>query len=471
MVQNRYLTFLYKRVLIDEDDKYCTYVYEYDGVVVAHGEEGKVSLSFEDNDYYFIGDANYMENENVFAFPYELSEEEFENIEEIKDSLKDVIETVSSNLFYQVHEKGSNEVRTYYLDTDENNVACEVNMGSLDGINDIFDENRRRAVEVSFSLKKALIDAKKEDKNLTSEEIYEELSKKVMCQDEQIKVIISNIMKNGSISDSTLKSNLFICGETGTGKTEIFRCLEDYLDVPVVIKNITTMNETTEKCISELLYNLYAKANGDIEKVQRGVVVIDGIDEQIKCDKSSRTTNLFLDEVINASKGLRFSFNNDDVSFEIDTSFITFVFISNYLDKMGYVYQESSSYEGNINHASKTLTKCGLDARFSRDCNVVAMNTLNLDDLCKIINESEKSVFLLYKYMIEEMGIKLLYDEECINTIARKAHELGVGIHSLKPIVEKAFEVILYHVYSGREYSEVIITSETFDDNKKFILK
>ena len=89
----------------------------------------------------------------------------------------------------------------------------------------------------------------------------------------------------------------------------------------------------------------------------------------------------------------------------------------------------------------------------------------------KIITESDKSVLLLYKYLFEEIGIKLIYDERCIEAIAIKAKELGVGARSIKKIIEKAFKVINYQVFSDGTYTELIITPETFEDNTKFILR
>lgn len=471
MEENNFLTFLYNRVRVDEDDKYEVYVYEFLSVGVCRSSEDNSCLEHNNEDYYFINDVSHMEDASVFAFPYRLNLEELENIDDVISTFAETIGVLSEGLFYQVYEKGSNEVKTYYLDSSENSFSYDIDVSNFDGINDIFDESKRKVSEVSATLKKALIDAKKEDKNLSCSEIFENIRKTVMCQDDQLRAIISNIKKNTLIKDPILKSNLFICGDSGVGKTEIFRSLQDNLDVPVVIKNITTMQDTAEKCASEILYNLYVKANGDIDKVERGIVVIDGIDEQIKSDNTSRSTNLFLEEIIKASKGLKFSFNAEENSFEIDTTFITFVFISNYLNKIGYRYDEDSLYEKKSDNAGKQLIKCGLSSKFSNDCNVISMNSLNIEDLCKIINESEKSVFLLYKYMFEDMGISLLYDESCIETIAKKARELGIGVHSIKPIVEKAFEVILYNIYSGVECSEVVISPELFDDNMKFILK
>ena len=252
MEDNNYLAFLYNRVKADEDDRYETYVYEFLSVGVCKCEEDKTYMEHNGEKYYFIDDASHIEDSYVFGFPYKLSSEELENIDSIIESFKDTIEVLSEGIFYQVYEKGSNEVKTYYLDDSDTPFSFDIDMSVFDGINDIFDENKRKVSEVSVTLKKALLAAKKEDKNLSVSEIFESVRKNVMCQDEQLKAIISNIIKNLKINDASLKSNLFICGEPGVGKTEIFRRLQDCLDVPIVIKNIMTMNDTAEKCASEI---------------------------------------------------------------------------------------------------------------------------------------------------------------------------------------------------------------------------
>lgn len=464
-MDEKYLSFLYNRVFIDENDKYEVYVYDFLGLRVCVLGDG--CLLFDDKKYYFINDVSHVQDNGVFAFPYKLSEEEIDNIDEVISCFDGNIESLSDGIFYQVYEKSSSEIKTYYLNSSESNFYFEVNMDSIDGLKDVFDEKRKEIGEISSTLKKALIDAKKEDKKLSSCEIFDNVSKSIMCQDEQIKSIISNIIKNTLIHDERLKTNLFVCGDHGVGKTDIFRCLEENLDVPLVIKDITSMDKSAEKSVSDLIYSLYLKANGDLDKVQRGVIVIDCIDKDIEKFNGSVNTNSYLDELLRISKGYKFHFDISDNSFDVDASFITFVFISNFIKKIGYSYDTLDSSKND----KTVLSSCGINSEFSYSNNVVVFNSLDMNDYFKIISESDKSMFLLYKYMIEELGVKLIYDDACINAIAKKAVELGVGLHSLKSITSKAFEVILYNLYSDNKYSEVVILPETFEDNKKFILK
>ena len=140
---------------------------------------------------------------------------------------------------------------------------------------------------------------------------------------------------------------------------------------------------------------------------------------------------------------------------------------------LGFVSsEEAAEAEKTVNcYTDQTLMKYGLKPEFLGRNKLIVMNALDVPDFCKIITESDKSVLLLYKYLFEEIGINLVYDQACIETIAKKAKELGVGARSIKKIIEKAFEVINYQAFSKNHYSELIITPETFEDNKQFILR
>ena len=94
---------------------------------------------------------------------------------------------------------------------------------------------------------------------IKANEIYEQTSKTVICQDEQIKEIAAAIAKNQRITTPVLKDNLLICGPTGVGKSEIFRCIGKQLDIPVISEDSTeyTASGFKGKDVTDILYNLY----------------------------------------------------------------------------------------------------------------------------------------------------------------------------------------------------------------------
>ena len=99
------------------------------------------------------------------------------------------------------------------------------------------------------------------------------------------------------------------------------------------------------------------------------------------------------------------------------------------------------------------------------------MNQLTEEDLIKIMNSSNKSQLLLYKNLFSQRGVNFIYDDATIEAIAKKAIKLNRGARSIKKIVEKALAVANYELYSSKPYHELIISPETIEDNKQFILR
>ncbi len=77
------------------------------------------------------------------------------------------------------------------------------------------------------------------------------------------------------------KSNVFLLGATGAGKTLMARSIAKYLDVPVAIADATTLTESgyVGDDVENVVQKLYANAGGDIHRTQRGIVFIDEIDK------------------------------------------------------------------------------------------------------------------------------------------------------------------------------------------------
>jgi hypothetical protein len=121
--------------------------------------------------------------------------------------------------------------------------------------------------------------------------------------------------------------------------------------------------------------------------------------------------------------------------------------------------------------ANTTLGKFVITAPVSKALNIaVGENVMFLNNIADV----EKAIAERNPELVgwaEENGINFIYDNKCTEAIAKKALELGIGAKGIKKILEHAFEMINYEVFANDNYSELTITPETFDDNKKFILK
>lgn len=117
-------------------------------------------------------------------------------------------------------------------------------------------------------------------------EIKEALDKYVIAQDDakkKLAVEVYNHYKriNKKTSIELPKSNILLIGPSGSGKTYLLEKLSEILNVPLVIGDAPSLTEAgyVGKDVDDLLYELIEKADGDIEKAERGIIYIDEIDK------------------------------------------------------------------------------------------------------------------------------------------------------------------------------------------------
>lgn len=77
------------------------------------------------------------------------------------------------------------------------------------------------------------------------------------------------------------KSNILLAGPTGSGKTYLAQTIAKVLDVPFVIVNATSLTQSgyVGDDVESIITKLVMKANGNIDKAQRGIIYIDEIDK------------------------------------------------------------------------------------------------------------------------------------------------------------------------------------------------
>lgn len=86
-----------------------------------------------------------------------------------------------------------------------------------------------------------------------------------------------------------LKSNILVLGPSGTGKTELARALAKMLNVPFHIGDATKMTAAgyVGDDVESLLQGLLLQANGDVDRAEWGIILIDEIDKIAR--KSGKT--------------------------------------------------------------------------------------------------------------------------------------------------------------------------------------
>lgn len=301
--------------------------------------------------------------------------------------------------------------------------------------------------------------------------MYNDIKKTIIAQDEQIMQILTALFKNQTVINSNLdddliaklKENVLICGSTGTGKTEVLKRISKLYDIPIVIEDATSLSETgyVGRKITDLLEDLYLSADENIEKAQKGILVIDEFDKLAEGHTNSgdHVSRIGVQRsLLKLLDGSLFYF--DDKKF--DTSKLTVVALGAFTGiKQGDDY---------ANLTNDDFIKYGmmreLMGRFSK---IIKMNTLTEEDIIKILKESDFSPLNTYKVLFEKLGIEYSYTEDFIQYIAEIAVTKQSGARSLKMVFDDAISGALFKIFAG-EYTSISLERPSSENDKPYTL-
>lgn len=294
------------------------------------------------------------------------------------------------------------------------------------------------------------------------------------------------------------KSNILMVGPTGCGKTLLAQTLAKIIDVPFTMADATSLTEAgyVGDDVENIISRLLQAANYDIDKAQRGIVYIDEIDkiarksdDHTRRDISGEGVQQGLLRILEGAVASvptqpgRKSSQQEYV--QIDTKNILFICAGAFsgLEKIiasrgkgtaigfGADVREKDDVGDIKNIFNKVepedLVNYGIIPELVGRLPIVApLDSLNEEDLTRILSEPKNSIVKQYQKLFELDKVELKFEASALTAISKKALERKTGARGLRAIVESILLNAMFEIPSMKDVKSVTVTKEAVESGK-----
>jgi len=302
------------------------------------------------------------------------------------------------------------------------------------------------------------------DKRIVPSFIVKYLDQYVIGQDEAKKILAvavyahyKKIEKSRQDSVDIAKSNVLLIGPSGTGKTLLCERLSKILNVPFVTADATSLAQTkyVNEEIEVMLMRLVDKADGNMEKAQRGIVFIDEIDKLKSAGAQSGTSSgesvqhalLKIMEGAPVKLGLGLTLDTTNVLFICGGAFVGLDKVVSRSHTYGFISLTDAVNQQILERLNSRikptdLISFGLIPEFTGRLPVVAsLQPLTQAMLVRIMTEPQNCLYRQFREVFNGEGVELTIAPKVFSEIAALAVYLASD--------ESAFTTGAIHVIDG----------------------
>jgi ATP-dependent Clp protease ATP-binding subunit ClpX len=267
--------------------------------------------------------------------------------------------------------------------------------------------------------------------------------------------------------------------------------LADFLDIPFVITDATTITESgyAGDDTEVLIQNLFQKSKFDIAKTEIGIIYVDEIDKKAKRNDMVSLSRDVSGEGVQQSllklmEGSIIKIPNEPGQtpeiVEIDTTNILFIVSGAFVGiddvvmsrigkgKIGFGDPNKmidSDWQAHLE--TRDLVQYGLIPEFcGRLPSVNVLYDLEHEDLLDILTKPKYNIIDQYKILFNMDDISLDFTNGSLNAIVTKAIQAQIGARGLRKILDNILLDIQFKLvdYRDQGVSKIIITRETVVD-------
>ena len=290
------------------------------------------------------------------------------------------------------------------------------------------------------------------------------------------------------------KSNCFLIGPTGTGKTLLVQTLARCVDVPIVTYDVTSLTEAgyVGGDIEDTVARLLQAADFDIKRTERGIIFLDECDKKTKHESNGTASRDVAGEGV--QQGLLKLLEGTEIMVsasgrkgpnaemvKINTKNILFIlggaFIG--LEKIIEKAQDGSAgigFGAKVEPTTKTtaellrlvdsehLVKYGLIPELVGRVPVISvLDDLNEDQLMRILTEPKNALIKQYTKMFALDGVELIFDADALRAVAKLARARKTNGRALRGVMESRLLKMQYNLPDLREdgAEKIIVHAET----------